>query len=91
MTARKRKRPADPNDLRGSYRCSKCRELSPYRDTVDGNFRTCPKCGDSFRVSFGKEFSAAMDAYAEGAISADELVQAGIDQEFADITREDGG
>ena len=32
-----------------------------------------------------------MDAYAEGAISADELVQAGIDQEFADITREDGG
>ena len=50
--------------------------------------RRCP-CGHIYYwTSMGLEFSAAMDAYAEGTISADELVQAGFDQEFADITDE---
>ena len=62
--------------------CGGSKDRLSYRE---GNFRKCP-CGYRYyRVSFGKEFSAAMDAYAEVAISADELVQAGFDQEFADI------
>ena len=53
----------------------RCKEKTPYQDVIDGNFKTCPKCGYSYRVTIGAEFSSAMDSYAEGAISADEVVQ----------------
>jgi hypothetical protein len=68
------------------YRCVHCEAKTPLQ--VDGNFRKCRECGYSYRFKFGKELSAAIDAYVEGAIGADEVVQASFDQDFADITRE---
>ena len=59
---------------------------TPMRE--DSDFRTCPDCGQSHRWRLGRELSDAIDAYAAGDITAEQVVRASVDQDFSDITRD---
>lgn len=64
--------------------CPKCG--SKRRRRTQGDFRVCPDCDYRYRWRLSYELSDAIDAYGEGHITADKVVQASFDQDFRDLT-----
>jgi hypothetical protein len=66
------------------WRCPGCQVKAQI--DADADVRRCPSCGYTYRVRLSADLSSAIDDYAQGRVSADEVVQAGFDQDFREIT-----